>query len=460
MKKLLRLFSLILSIILCVSIMPACSASSQVALYDFETWKPDFSCIKGGQHFGVIRRNKDVEFCKSGNYSAKVMPIGGHINKYAIPPYFWFPTNSSAWGFDYQDFTKVDYVSCWVYNANDVEKNVTMGLVDNYVGFEKVDRLSGKNFVLKPNSWNELILPMNFDLMASTINYELLSSSNYTFTQESIKKIEGIYFSFLEAIYEEEEYAPVYYFDDLNIVYKKTENIIKPVSLYDKNSQTKTLLDFESDWHKDVLNIDIFNYVTDPLGKIVNDSDMQVKATSGKSMYELNFKLFKYTDQDDYLFEDPGLGSNGLPLRFWNSFGIPEYLVREFYKTYVYNSELENPYIIPKADWNKWYFTYDVYNASLVEYNLDIRFYTKGGKNNYIKETTGCTPNTWNTIRIPLSEIAASNEDRITDPGFIKLLWQTAPGAGIDGEQDLVANHNTPMKFYFDSFRLEQIENA
>ncbi len=464
MKKLLKFTSLIVSLILSLSILPACNNSStttdatltqktvnssKVELYNFESWKPDFSCIKMSKLFGVVRRNKNKEFCKSGDYSAKVMPIGGHIDRYIDAPYLWFPTVSEAWQFDCQDFTYVDYVSCWVYNANDEEKAVTIGLVDNYVTHEKEDRLLGKQYILQPNCWTQLILPIDFSLMASTIDYELISSSSYSFSKDSIKKIAGVYFWFDQNVEVEEEYAPVYYFDDLTLVYKGTPNDATPIDLYDASSQTKTMLDFESVWQNDVLDITLYNYITKPLGRVVDDKNLSVKATSGRRMFELTFDLFKYSTQDQYKGCDPSL-------QYWSSVVIPEYLVRAFYKAYVYNAELENPYIIPRESWKDWYLSYDVYNANAVEYNFDLRAYTKGEKNNIICKTSGCVPNEWVTIRISLEDIA-SNELRITDSGMIRILWQTAPGTGADGKQDLVSENFTHMKYYLDSFRLEQI---
>ena len=78
MKKLIRLLSLILSIVMSVSLFAGCnggkengdndanvinkiSNSSRVDLYNFEQWKPDFSCIKIQKLFGVVTRNKNKE---------------------------------------------------------------------------------------------------------------------------------------------------------------------------------------------------------------------------------------------------------------------------------------------------------------------------------------------------------------------------------------------------------------
>ncbi len=455
MKKFLKFISILLSLILCVSILPACQdvAPTQVVLYDFETWKPDFSCIKGSTHFGVIKRNNDVEYCKSGVYSAKIMPIGGHINRYTDAPYCWFPTSSEPWGFNYKDFTFVEKVTCWVYNDTSEEKAVTMGLVDDYVTFEKTNRLPGRHFILKPNSWNELVLPINFNAWAANIDTTIIYSTGYALTDEDISKIDGVYFDFEPNYEPEPEFAPVYYFDDITLHYKKTANTAEKINFFDKNSPTRTLIDFENPLLHNAFDVNIYNYINEALARVVDDSELPTKATTGKNMYEITYNAFKYSEQNQFVNCDPSL-------QYWSYVELNETLVRDFFKTYVYDSELENPYIIPREDWDKWYLTYDVYNANAVEYNLDLRFYTKGEKNVLIKKTSGSVPNQWNTVRVSLEEIASGNDERVTNPGFIRLLWIPAPGTGASGKEDLITENFTRMKYYLDSFRLEQAPNA
>ncbi len=468
MKNKLSITILILSLILSLLVLPACNDSqtttetasitktansARVDLYNFENWQPDFSCIKISKNFGVIRRNKDKTYTKSGNYSCRVVPIGGHIAA-GDPPYFWLPTKSPVFNFDYQDFTYVDYVSCWVYSDNDEEQYVIMGLVDDYVAFEKTNNLTGKHFVLAPKSWTQLILPIDFNFMSATVDDETISSSNYSFNADSMTKIEGIYFSFLHNVEAEEEFAPVYYFDDVTLVYKDTPNTATPLDLYDENSQTKTLIDFESIWQNEVIRLNVINFITTPLCRVVDDKNMLVKATSGRRMFELTFNLFKYSEQDEYKGYKPSL-------QYWNSLIIPEYMVREFYKTYVYDATLDNPYKIPRSEWDKWYMTFDVYNASQVEYNFGVRFYSQGFTNALICTTSNSRPNTWNTVKFSLAEIANLVEERITNSGEIRILWQAAPYVGESGnEQDLVSENFTNMKFYFDTFKLQKFDNV
>ena len=72
MKKFVRIFSLILSVVMAFSLFVACgdengsnnqnsttiskvSNSSKVELYNFEQWKPDFSTIKIQKLFGKVK---------------------------------------------------------------------------------------------------------------------------------------------------------------------------------------------------------------------------------------------------------------------------------------------------------------------------------------------------------------------------------------------------------------------
>ncbi len=470
MNKFVRFLSLILSVVMSFSLFTACDGgketdnqtnvatkvvnTSRVDVYNFEQWKPDFACIKGQKLFGVVKRNKDKQYCKSGDYSCKIMPIGGHIE--ASAPILWFPFSSSSWDFDYRDFSYVDCVTLWMYNDNDVEKDVVIGLVNKYLGFERITRLQGQTFSLKPKEWTLIKYIIDFGSM--TIGSDV--------DRDDMISIQGLYMEYETAVSPKVEEAPVFYADDISLHYKETINgFVSPLS-FDANAEIKYLVNFDEIWHNNLSFIKITKPISAPSQRIVNSSDVGVEATSGSRMLKFSFPLMKKSDGHE---------------QAWHRWLLPEQLMREFWKTYIYNGELENPYIVPRNEWKDWYFCYDVYNASDFTFNLSLKFFVSGDKWANAGSSTTMTPGEWRTVKISVDTLASDinkmsswtdkngnslkpaeyylNEDRITNPGSLWITFDSAPTTkDAEGNTvDLVSENFTRMNYYFDSFRLVHI---
>ena len=485
MKKLIRLLSLILSVVMSVSLFAGCdckggkdedndanvvtkvSNSSKVELYNFEEWNPDFSCIKLEKMFGVVRRNKDKDYCKSGNYSAKIQPIGGHIK--TIAPVVWFPTSSSAWEFNYEDFSYVDYVSFWMYNDNDVDKDVTVGLVNKYSKFETISKLKGQTFNLKSKEWTHVKYFIDYGTLSITSD---LNRSDMITTK-------GIYLEYEIARSSEVEDAPVYYMDDLTLVYKKTINgFDSPVNFgVDVNAKVKYLLTFDEIYQQNLPEIRQQDPISAPTQKVVSASEVNgIVPTTGSRMLQYNFPLMKASE---------GYKSA------WHRWTIPEPVMRLFWQTYFYNPELDDPYIIQRQYWKDYYFCYDVYNASPFAYQISTKFYASDAK--WVSQIDAGViepqPGQWSTVTISFEEIASSvlglkewedaegnllqpdeyytNDNRITDPGYLWITHNSTPytnggedefGNTIKLDDERITESFTRMTYYFDSFRVEYVK--
>ncbi len=471
MKKFIRILSLILSMVMAVSLFVGCndeksndensnvvtkvSNSSRDDLYNFEQWKPDFSCIKLQKLFGVVTRNKNKDYCKSGDYSAKLQPIGGHIE--ASTPVVWFPTFSETWNFDYRDFSYVDYVSVWMYNDNDEDKQITIGLVSKYTRFEVITQLQGQTFNLKSKEWTLVKYVIDFGSMTIGSNV----------TRDDMINVQGIYMQFKTAISPDVDKAPVYYVDDISLTYKESVNTFESPLSFDPNADIKYLLNFDAIWQDNVSFFKVTKPESAPSQMVINGSDVGVNPTSGNRFVQIKFPLMKASDGYS---------------QAWHRWMIPEQMMKEFWKTYIYNPDLTNPYVTPRDEWKKWYLCYDVYNANDFTFNLSLKFFASDGNAGRWANagaSANMIPGEWTTVRISVDTIAADktsmgnwtnekgvslkpddyylNEDRITNPGALWITFNSAPTVTVNGEKvddPNVKENYTRMTYYLDSFRL------
>ena len=184
-------------------------------LCDFEKWEPDFSLIKLFNDFGKISRNTDSAYVKRGTMSAKLQPIG--IPNSADKPMFYIPLNSALYDFNYGDVTNYYNFSVSVYNAEEYDVEIGVGLVyEESVPGRSISKMTEAQIsVLKPG-WNE-------------VEY-LLQKYPYTFTNPTISEYsetecKAVYFNFetVEVEGDSVEDAPVLYMDDFGY-YALTDN--------------------------------------------------------------------------------------------------------------------------------------------------------------------------------------------------------------------------------------------
>ena len=185
-------------------------SENQTVLADFEEWAPDFQLLRLREEFGAIDVNMDTAFVKSGNQSAKLYVMGSESNQ--LDPYFYVPTVSDYFGFDYTNFNSVESISAWVYNPSQEETQVAVGFVTGITDLSNADLARQEYYTLK-NGWNEIVYRPDMSYIISIVGFD------------EYEGILGIYFQFEKTCAERKEDAAVYYMDDVVIRYGAKQNI-------------------------------------------------------------------------------------------------------------------------------------------------------------------------------------------------------------------------------------------
>lgn len=397
MKKIIRIICLTLSVCMLSCMLFGCGEKKnddketskfesdyRVELLNFENWYPDFSIIKMMRNFGKITRNVDENYVKSGKYSAKIQPIGG-FNNYNEPCVF-FPTDSAYYEFDYMDFTYADHVDFWIYNANDTEKVLKVGLVSEIKDYENITCLPATKFNLS-KGWNLIKYVVDFNAMSITQKID----------EETITQIRGVYLEFEHAVTASLEDAPVFYLDDMNIYYKEEANELKDSSKiieFDANiaHNVYELCDFEKLYQQNIFSFITKSSKNNPVMSVVKAEDEGIDgflATSGTKVLKVELTGSDYTSGYTELI-------------------LSDKVVRAFYDKFVINYTTGKP-IIPVEDWDKWYLAYDVYcDFDVEEINFSIAnfFYQNGNNTSYrSSSSTAVKSNSWVTWSWSIKEI-------------------------------------------------------
>lgn len=398
--------------------------ATEFAFADFEQWGPDFQLMRLVQNFGVVKRNSDPAFVKSGKYSAKLNPMGGYI-RYS-EPILYFPTVSTLFDFSYNDFTQFEEINAQFYNDTDKDVEVIFGMVTTINSPREITIADGETYILKSKSWTR---------MDYWINHSFLSLSS------DISDVKGIYFKFANAGVEKAEDAPTIYLDDIKFRRAsekvKVENLVNldktgkdavekinlPVldedgePVLDENGKAKyewvekevakyEILDFEEDWQKYSLTAKrmalpetTFEY------EIARSEEVGIQASSGNRM----LKITRHN-------------GNATSSSYLN---IPEKIMK--------SSALSS---IPEEEWATTYLSFDIYAdysaGSNWQYMLVAPyFHYEGGKGwmSPVRASTGKTwahgldlkKGEWVTYQVPLSELVKDEKKYVTAPGMMQI---------------------------------------
>ncbi len=147
---------------------------------------------------GTIRcyLEKGEQYVKEGEGSCKVLLKEG--DKYIPKLYQPFDLSTVAGGADYSEFSVVDKISCWVYNAQDVSTSLPLDFVFND-GTKII-----KTYVLQPNSWNLLVYDNYRELMPSAICDGVYFTFSHVGTGDCAYYVDG-----LSAYKTSSTYAPI-----------------------------------------------------------------------------------------------------------------------------------------------------------------------------------------------------------------------------------------------------------
>ena len=391
---------------------------SEITFANFEQWGPDFQLMRLMNNFGVVTRNEDTAFVKSGKYSAKLQPTGPYLEK--KNPIVYLPTTSLKFEYDYKDFTKFERISAYLYNASDKEQNATIGLVSTISKPKEILTAPGETITLAPGKWTRLDYWLEMDLLSLSMD---------------ITNVQGIYFEFDNAGLLYPDDAPVIYLDDITIGKSAQEREIpNPIVLDETNEDgvwKKEICDFEKPYQKYIMQSKLagppeYTFET----SVVKATDYGLTATSGEKI----LRVVQHPRINDYYS--------------YSYLVLPERVIQE-----------SGIHEIPESEWKKTYFCYDIYrvgDGSKSRYTTTW-FTTAGGKGllhpkklkngEFMKweEGTYYRDNTWATVKWSLYELANMGEVKgkyVKELGYMQIPIQDYVG-------------DADIEWYLDNFRLE-----
>lgn len=200
------------SIVVCCALLLTCSSAAvlsackddsdketQKMFATYETWQDGFYNINMMDGFGRITRSD--EQAHGGSYSAKLQPLGSHTD--GSSPYFYYPMQmEGTGGYNYTDFSKLENVTFWMYNAEKEEVTFDFCIVASVADVYGTDYKSVKTCTLAPEQWTQITYAPDYNALQDTCD---------------ITNVAGIAFLFENCNSADIADAPVLYLDDLSI---------------------------------------------------------------------------------------------------------------------------------------------------------------------------------------------------------------------------------------------------
>lgn len=348
-----------------------------VTLADFEQWAPDFQLLRPMNNFGAIDVNENAEYVKGGKASALVRPLGGYSK--TTTPYFYIPTESALFGYNYVDFNLVHSFTADVYNAGTEDVPMQAGVVTMITDYESADLAGGSDFVLNPG-WNEV---------EYIVDRSLLNIAN------DISDIAGIYYSFENAGSRYLEDAPELYFD--NIVLHRSRNLppVEDLVTLDENE----ICGFEKLYQRYIITAEADNGKCMPDYEVVYANNYGIRASEGDYVLRLVTK--------------PGDVFQGS----WPKITVPEKIM-----------QASNLAALCADGGAGVYIAFDVY-AETEAMRFYADFHSEGG-GNWSSWSFSTVKGAWVTFRLELSNLPQAT---LKSPGYMKISWDEYP-ADMYGE--------------------------
>ena len=357
------------------------SGNKQVVLCDFERFEPDFQLMRLMNSFGAVNVNKDAQYVKSGETSAKLQPIGNYSTQ--TDPYAYIKTQSDRFKYDYTDFTWVNSVSMWIYNTQETKQKMEVGLISIINNFNSVGKTACSTYELE-TGWNKVVVYPDYDKLSFTMD---------------VTSVKGVYIGFKNAGVRDPEEGPVYYLDD--------------VTLNMANEQIQIDTDYELD-EGEVANFEyeyqagMVSYTT-PVDRIAPDVFVVDASSEGIGASD-GAKILKVVAKK-------GKG--------WPSVVIPQKIM-----------EASGFAKIPENERANYVFRCDVYMASKLQLYTTIYSSTGTCEAKQIPNTA-TTTGKWMTMSIGFNNVISTNEKhnaRIFEkPGKWSVSW-----GGFDDEEEKV----------------------
>ncbi|MBR2449837.1 MAG: hypothetical protein IKB30_06955 [Clostridia bacterium] len=420
-KKIIALLLTVCTIFATFS-MTACSEEKTsgkcIVFNSFENFEKDMqSQIRMLNNFGVLNINFDEDYVKFGNGSAKIEPSSGTNEK--VTPSFIIPTYSSRYEYDYKDFTKMEKISVWMYNAQTEPYTFGIGL---QIGpwttgqwWDRVDRTTPVYYTLN-NGWNYI----EYNVDPTYLAFQ---------GQSDITDIHGLVFEF--------EYSsqfadvPVLYMDDIRFHYldkavKGSQITIKA----DEENGVWTIADFEETIQNQYFYMrktDVNNLRVN--AKVVNALKHNTTTTNGHNVLELT--------------KHSGDSSSGWPRATLSGKVIKMAIDK------IGQDIIEHP--------ENYELRFDYFNASPVAHNFNIMMSTPATNNEQnLWQGASTKPFTWAEWSMDFATISKRFQDNVDNPensmalnpGYTEVNFAAAPGDVIFSTQGFGGDTNTRDRIY------------
>ena len=343
----------------------------KIVLCDFEQFEPDFQLMRLMNSFGAVNVNKDAQYVKSGETSAKLQPIGNYSSK--TQPYAYIKTQSDRFEYDYTDFTWVKSISMWLYNTQETPQKVEVGLISIINNFNSVGKTACSTYMVD-SGWNKIVVYPDYDKLSFSMN---------------VSSVQGVYFGFDNAGVRDPEEGPVYYLDDVVLNMNQEQATIDTDYELDEGE----IANFERDYQAGMVSYATPTDRPAPDVFVVDASSEGIGAAKGAKVLKVVAKK--------------GAG--------WPSIIIPQKIM-----------EASGFAKIPQTEWANYVFRCDVYMASKLQLYTTIYSSTGTCEAKQIPNTNSKTGE-WLSMSIGFNNVISTNEKhnaRIFEkPGKWTVSW-------------------------------------
>lgn len=203
MKKSILVISALFLATSSAAVLCACGGGekgvTEVAFASYESWQDGFYNINMMDGFGRITRSD--EQAHGGSYSAKLQPLGSVTDPSA--PYFYYPMQMEGEeGYHYADFSKLEKVSFFMYNAEAEEREVQLAIVASISDVYSTDYKVVGTYSLAPGTWTEIEYQPDYEALQDLCDITNVAGLGFVFENQNSSSVTD---------------APVLYLDDLTL---------------------------------------------------------------------------------------------------------------------------------------------------------------------------------------------------------------------------------------------------
>lgn len=400
-----------------------------VTMNDFEHFDSQVQNIRVFDGMCISAHNTDKQYVKGGERSIEIKPVGlTWVKRF---PYFVVPTYSIKYEYGYGDFTNVEKLTCWVYNASEETQWMAVGLTGmtrTHQYAEAAIKTTGEYYDLA-HGWNFI---------------EYYVYPEYVVLQEDfdITETYGVFFKFDRSAEITVASANTFYLDEIKLHYVEGEREQRTSFNLKADAEKGVweVCDFEDTmqtWHfyaPYVVPSGIFGM---PTMRVVNASAYNVTAKSGTNV----LAVYKRAGVNNYATTYMAMDCSGMAEAF-ATIGQDLY---DHPENYVLKMDLYNPNGID--------------HGFSIEFNADRSYDSSLTSDNsvassYFSSNTIIPAQSWYTYEKNLSAIDANIKNRnsektavsfVQHPDYIRFQW-AAHRTSTDIEDRIVLIDNVRIE--------------